>query len=223
MIKPTVFPIFPTALGAFELEDERHVELKKACLELIDSENCSSIYPDHGARNLTHYRDGINDNLFAALPPWVKGWFLECVTFFAEEVLEYALIDGIQLHECWLNKCDQNGYQDKHNHANSLITGTYYVNFIEQIAHAPLEMEKRPVGSTQPFFALPRKGLNEFNSEVFTVPCREGVLFLWESHLGHGYKDNQGDNRITISFNAFPKFFSNGQYTFRIAMDKKEE
>ena len=83
MIKPTVFPIFPTALGAFELEDEKQAQLKKACLQLLEYETPSSNYPDHDRRKLTHYRDGKGDNLFTALPPWVKGWFTECVTFFA--------------------------------------------------------------------------------------------------------------------------------------------
>jgi ectoine hydroxylase-related dioxygenase (phytanoyl-CoA dioxygenase family) len=67
------------------------------------------------------------------------------------------------------------------------------------------------------------------NNEVLS---NEGELIIFPSQLNHGYNENNGDNRISLSMNFMPTIVTNGDYGWRcvnlnqhergVAFDEKE-
>ena len=130
----------------------------------------------------------------------------------------YYLQDGIIITDCWLNKCDAGGEQFYHTHANSYISGTYYVNYIRGI-HAPIGFRNKdfnPENCTVQYLDIPVKYPSKYNTQGAFVNYEEGDLLLWPSNIAHGYEDNLENNRISISFNVMPKYIHNQSYSFRI-------
>ena len=44
-----------------------------------------------------------------------------------------------------------------------------------------------------------------YNQWQLRISIEESSVLLWKSHLLHGWEINEGDNRITRSFNVMPK------------------
>ena len=111
-----------------------------------------------------------------------------------------------------MNVCKQGSLQPTHSHANSFVSGTYFVNF-EPGKHAPLvflNMKDLP----QQFLEVRGNAMKK----IAVVKHEEGTLLLWQSHVLHGYEENRKDNRITISFNVMPTtILSDGDYGFRVS------
>ena len=62
-------------------------------------------------------------------------------------------------YSCWMNETPKGGFQIPHNHDNSLISGTYYVNFVKGM-HAPIKFmnpEKVALNKTTPYLDLDSK------------------------------------------------------------------
>merc|ERR1711991_560428 len=43
-----------------------------------------------------------------------------------------------------------------------------------------------------------------------------GRLFMWESHVLHGFKPNIHPDRVTVAMNLIPTVVSNGDYGWRV-------
>ena len=56
---------------------------------------------------------------------------------------------------------------------------------------------------------------SEFNQND-VIYAKEGELVLFPSHTTHGYRENKGDNRVTISMNIMPTVVTNGDYGWRV-------
>ena len=55
------------------------------------------------------------------------------------------------------------------------------------------------------------------------VVVNEGELIIFPSQIIHGYGNNKGDNRITLSMNMMPTIVTNGDYGWRcINLNKTE-
>ena len=60
---------------------------------------------------------------------------------------------------------------------------------------------------------------NDLNSVGWRMgDLSEGQLVIWPSTLEHGYKRNEGNNRISIAVNFLPEYIDNGGYKFKIGM-----
>ena len=145
-------------------------------------------------------------------------WIEEQAEIFCREVKGDHLVDGVIITDSWLNVCGSGGMQAPHYHTNSYISGLYYVNFDADI-HAPTYFYKTQSGH---MFAptTPNISLMTDTNTKFTEPqqfiAQEGELILWSSELIHGYKTNQGDTRVTLSFNIMPKIVSSGEYGWKV-------
>ncbi len=118
------------------------------------------------------------------------------------------------LRESWLNKCDKDGTQYRHNHGNSLLSYTLYLNYDFQKGHAPLYFERPSYNSHQFFSVLSWTKWTAARNILYEI--MEGDLLVWPSQLVHGYFRNNGDNRITISGNALLKKIYNKGYSLEI-------
>jgi uncharacterized protein (TIGR02466 family) len=108
------------------------------------------------------------------------------------------------LKEMWVNVLDHGGRQAMHNHANSFISGVVYLTPTHPSAQTVFM--KSP-GGTEFMFKNDHEGMtpNEFCADKWVSPAPEpGDMVLFPSYLMHAVPPNQGERRITLSFNAIP-------------------
>jgi uncharacterized protein (TIGR02466 family) len=213
-----VIEMFPVKIGSYTFPYKDKTRLKQICFIIIDKYKNNREYttqnPDSGY--LTHYFDpylNINSSLldypgFETFNSWIK----RCSIDYINNTLGYDC-DNVVITQCWINDCSKGGSQPPHNHTNSLISGTYYVNFIPAM-HAPLIFIK-PKIECKPYLELERNNTACSNDSYASVQQYEGNLLLWESHNIHAYKTNNTDNRISISFNVIPETLP-GMYGFKL-------
>jgi len=206
------FDLFPSSVFSIKYPD--HKNLKQQVLSLL---NDTSLQRDGVSPNLFHYK---NDNdtslLYESLFKDFKNWVEDICYNYVTQILGYQLNDKIIVTDSWLNKCDKGGFQYPHYHSNSYISGTYYLNFQE--GHSPLIFLKESTipHSSKPVMALEKTDMiTQYNSDVTVYP-EESELVLWQSSLTHGFKDNNVDNRITISMNFMPTIMTHSKYGYRV-------
>lgn len=223
-LKHTTYEIFPIKIGSYAVDDRIKSIVKDKCFNICND-------PQEGEKNrrivagpglhpveehqptLKHYFQGQHSLLdlqeFQEFDQWIK----QCSLHYIRYTLGMECGENLLVTGCWLNKCDADGFQDLHNHANSLVSGTYFVNLHQ--GHAPIRFVNphtpTPHNVNGPIMILPtRKRIDEIE-----MPRKEGTLLLWESHLNHYYVGNGADNRLSISFNVVPEIVFDGTYGFR--------
>ena len=99
--------------------------------------------------------------------------------------------------QSWANFNTTNTSHHKHWHANSLISGVFFVDgfktpirFSSKSSLFPLEFQYNE--------------FNDLNSESYNIELEKGVLLLFPSMLEHEVESNlTNSQRITISFNTW--------------------
>ena len=132
--------------------------------------------------------------------------------------------EEVVVTDAWLNVGKKGSVLQWHNHANSYISGTYFVN-LNPNQHSLLGFKNDRIISNfnSPAITIPinDKKSTAYNSVEFNAFVPEGKILLWRSHLVHGYNiPNKGDNRITLSFNIMPKECTDGNiFSFKVSSD----
>jgi len=121
------------------------------------------------------------------------------------------------MKEMWVNVMDAGWRQAMHNHANSFISGVVYLTPTHPGSQTVFM--KSPGGTD---FLLkndhPGTTPNEFNSDKWISPAPEpGDMILFPSYLMHAVPPNQGERRITLSFNAIPVQLDSWGYVIRLS------
>lgn len=119
------------------------------------------------------------------------------------------------LKEMWVNVLDHGGRQAMHNHANSFISGVVYLTPTHPSSQTVFM--KSPGGS-EFMFRNDHQGMtpNEFSADKWVSPAPEpGDMVLFPSYLMHAVPPNQGERRITLSFNAIPAQLDSWGYVIR--------
>jgi uncharacterized protein (TIGR02466 family) len=119
------------------------------------------------------------------------------------------------LKEMWVNVLDTGGHQAMHNHANSFMSGVVYLTPTHPSSHTVFM--KSP-GGTEFMFKNDHKGMTpgEFNADKWISPAPQpGDMVLFPSYLMHAVPPNEGDRRITLSFNAVPSQLNSWGYVTR--------
>ncbi len=128
-----------------------------------------------------------------------------------KELMNYSESGDLEIINAWFNLCEVGGSQPAHNHANSLLSGTLYLNTDEFTAldfyhpvssssyHA--ELYDKPADKANPH------GL-KFHQRQARIRVKNGDCLFWPSHLKHGYQNNQTSGRLTLSFNLMPSLLN---------------
>jgi uncharacterized protein (TIGR02466 family) len=106
--------------------------------------------------------------------------------------------------EMWTNMLENGGSQTLHSHANSFTSGVFYLT--PSHPGCKTVFVRPPGGSDFSFRHHTRSAaMGPFNAGKYVLPEAEpGDLVLFPSYLYHEVPRNQGDQRITVSFNAIP-------------------
>jgi uncharacterized protein (TIGR02466 family) len=119
------------------------------------------------------------------------------------------------LKEMWVNVLDTGGRQALHNHANSFISGVIYLTPTHPASQTVFM--KSPGGS-EFMFKNDHEGITptEFSADKWVSPAPEpGDMVLFPSYLMHAVPPNQGERRITLSFNSIPAQLDSWGYVIR--------
>ena len=211
-----VFTIFPTTVARYNYKN--HNKFKKDLLNLLDTTDDVRIDND---LNSKHYFERNSKFLDLDIFKDFKKFLIESADAYCNELMRYQC--NTVITESWINQTDSNFSQYMHNHGNSFISATYYVNY-DSNKHSPIEFQNNRHKQTQlPYLMLQPTEYNELNSLGWKMgDLSEGQLVIWPSNLEHGYKSNAGDNRISIAINFLPEYIDNGGYKFKIGMVSDE-
>lgn len=106
--------------------------------------------------------------------------------------------------EMWTNMLETGGSQALHSHANSFVSGIFYLTPSHPACKTVFV---RPPGGYDFSFRHHTRSatVGPYNAGKYVLPEAEpGDLVLFPSYLYHEVPRNQGDQRITVSFNAIP-------------------
>jgi len=156
-------------------------------------------------------RNKASDNLShtAVLRPEDSPLFVEAATLITPKIVDMgALMFGDRLgwaiKEMWVNVLDTGGLQAMHNHANSFISGVAYLTRTHPDSQTVF---LKPSGGSEFVFRHEHADITPtpFNADRWVSPApAPGDLVLFPSYVLHAVPPNQGERRITLSFNAIP-------------------
>ena len=178
--------LFPTAIGFYELDKpvtEKELQFIK------DLETRSN---DGNTTSVDNYllKSKEMKRIAAFIDKSVQSYFKE-VYAPKHEVKPYVT-------QSWANYTNKGQFHHKHNHANSFISGVFYV--AADAAKDRIFFYKD--GYQQ--IKVTTEDWNQWNSESWWFPVETGKIVLFPSNLTHMVETVQSeDTRISIAFNTF--------------------
>ena len=104
--------------------------------------------------------------------------------------------------QSWLNYTKKDQFHHIHNHANSYVSGVFYIAADHKVDKITFHRS----GSGLQKIKLEATKFNPFNSQTWFYTVQTGDLVLFPSHLSHGVDIKKETNsRISLSFNVFFK------------------
>jgi uncharacterized protein (TIGR02466 family) len=212
-----IHALFPTPLGSYQ-GFAYHDQLLALVLEQLEEAEAHQNGQDS---NLSHYYDRSGAGFLDFQKPLIqelRSWILQCSLDFVCNALGLRC-DELIIASSWLNRCAVGGSQAAHSHENSLVSGTYYLNFSQ--GHAPIQFWRPAAAAVAnvPYLSLasdPAHQQNAFSAQQIQIAPSAGGLLLWPSHLLHGHSGNAAANRLTLSFNLLPRRLVGSSYSLEI-------
>ena len=216
-----IFNINPEPIGLFTLPTEKHIRYKKEIQHILENapENLNQKFK--GEPYSKHVCNGVNQNIFNSFPE-LKELKSDITTILITYIQKIGfLCDEFVINSAWVNKSNKNATLNMHHHANSFISGNYFVNY-DPLKHSPLlfQNDRRTGNNYRQTIEIPKTPSKSttYNIDACSLPAKEGQILIWRSNIIHGYfSPNQADNRQTLSFNSMPKTLSTGTYTFTVS------
>ena len=117
---------------------------------------------------------------------------------YSDTVMCYKDIE-LYITQSWLNYYDPKEFHHQHYHANSIVSGVFYiaVNTEDKIQF----YDRKP----KDMLVFNRSSYNQYNSLHWWWPVAVNQLFLFPSNMEHGVPsiENAEQMRISLSFNTF--------------------
>ena len=102
--------------------------------------------------------------------------------------------------QSWLNYTKNKQFHHTHSHANSYVSGVFYINADKKVDKIKFYKDNNSL------FKLKTTKFNIFNSDSWWYSIKTGDVILFPSSLRHGVNKKEGKNiRISLSFNVFLK------------------
>jgi uncharacterized protein (TIGR02466 family) len=172
-------------------------ELKDAAVAAIRSSKIENNLRS-GQLFHTEVADPRNNNLFQTIAELAGPKLVDFGELLFGEKLRWTV------KEMWTNMLETGGNQTLHAHANSFISGIFYLTSSHPASRTVFV---RPPGGYDFSFRHHTRSaaIGPYNAGKYLLPEAEpGDLVLFPSYLYHEVPRNQGEQRITIAFNAIP-------------------
>ena len=126
----------------------------------------------------------------------LTSFFKECIDDYCNTIINSE--QRLVITQLWGNRNPKGSKHHEHVHPNSIISGVFYLRQDPKLP--PIQFSK----SNQDSMQLDPRKYNNYNAEIFLLPCTSGELILFPSNLRHGVPVNIGEEeRISLSFNTF--------------------
>ena len=190
----TLHNLFPVQLGQY------HSELSSKQISSLD--NIITVSQDDSSREFYKVSHGQNLLDRPSLLE-LKNFILNSSSHFL--VNTFGLTNTIHIANSWINISLPSSSQGFHSHANSLISGTYYISFDSSIHPSLVLKHPRAQCSFSAYEDMPFLP-TIYNSPLFKPSYSQGDLLLWPSYLEHGFFANMNCSdsltpRVSLSFN----------------------
>lgn len=116
------------------------------------------------------------------------------------------------IKEMWMNFLATGGHQAMHSHANSFISGVFYLTDSHLSAKTVFH---NTMGARQFVFSNnhAESANTPYNSDRWAATDMKcGDLLLFPSYMLHAVPRNEGEERITVAFNALPERLKSWDY-----------
>ena len=193
-------PIFPILVGKAQLEfDQNMINVWKNYIRTTEKATLSHEHINPSARPTQDYLT-INERL---LDSFIFGQLKEEIT---SQARLYATESNIPFED--LQICNSWGYQigldnnpvNYHSHANSMISGVYYLT-----EGAPIEFRSHHFPVKNSPFAIEPLYAPKPEKFIHQIFPKENLLIFFPSSLEHRVLKNFIDERYCIAFNIIPK------------------
>ena len=137
----------------------------------------------------------------------IKSFIEHKINFFVQSIIKPKHNFNCYITESWLNFNKKGDSHQKHSHANSFLSGVFYVNVAGQDSITFLSPTKN-------LLTVEKFEENELNSDYARIKIKQGDLIIFYSHLDHKVDINQtNETRISLSFNTFIKGKISDEFT----------
>ncbi len=116
------------------------------------------------------------------------------------------------IKEMWMNRLSTGGHQVMHSHANSFVSGVIYLTNSDDSAKTVFH---NTMGARQFIFSNnhSESTTTPYNADRWSASdMQKGDLMLFPSYVLHAVPRNEGEERITLAFNALPQRLKSWDY-----------
>ncbi len=129
----------------------------------------------------------------------LKNWFLEQLDYYKTNIMGADI--EMYITQSWTSLNPKGAWFHQHNHVNSIVSGTFYLQANKDSPYFVLHRPKNEF-----VYNFHPKEYNIFNSQLIKIPVSTNKLILFPSQLEHHVDANQTEmDRISLAFNSFFK------------------
>lgn len=181
-------PIFPTAVGRFELNRDFTETEREFLFNLKTRPNKGNITSEN---NYILKEECLID---------LEKFCAESVNTYLQEIYRPNDNVSVCITQSWVNYTSKNQFHHQHTHPNSFLSGVFYIN--ADISHDKIFF----YNSSAREYKFNTVEYNAFNSDSWWLETGNGILYLFPSNLPHSVETiNRDFTRISLSFNTFFK------------------
>ena len=186
-INMNIVKLFPTSVGVFKLP-----KLSEDQMSWILSQDLRSNVNNKTSKNACLLDHAVLDSLRFNIE--------SCINEYATNISKTPSNVSLKITQSWCNYARMGDSHHKHSHANSILSGVYYVQTDKE---DKIHFYKS-AGNVLPIQITPTE-YNDFNSTSWWLPSTQGTLLLFPSHLHHSVSErtHNGPDRVSLSFNTF--------------------
>ena len=181
--------LFPTAIAVHKLVS---LDVPAALARVREMDY---VFDQGNRGQYTHSQALLADPYFAE----VKAEIEEVCTDFARSHGHW--VEGVGVCSSWANRIPQGHTINAHSHANSYISGSFYLT-----GGAPIEFFNRGLNDNVFQFA-PAKTFDQTNIRTYGsvyFDIEPGSLIVFPSGMVHGVREHTGEDRYSVAFNTLP-------------------
>jgi len=181
--------VFPTAVITSYCKEFNLTNKEKQIIWNYKYDNDSNYHNCHASKNGRILEDGGLKRL--------KNHCQKYLDIYVKEIMKCD--NKIQITNSWGNYSFTGNSHNLHRHANSILSGIYYVQCSDSVPF--LEFESQ---TSRYFLEYKIKEHTIFNSSTYQINLKDGMIVIFPSHLWHTVPQNRSKNwRISVAFNSF--------------------
>ena len=164
------------------------------------AEYCYKVKEEKPGVNISNRGGWHSGELITPIPSALEQLFNELTVFANDVPQRYMGTSDLVLGNWWININGKYDYNTPHDHQNSVLSGTYYVQVPEENM-GDLMLHR---GDNAEFFLTSKVKREQTMANAMSIPCpvKESMFYLFPSWVKHSVERNNTDSeRISIAFN----------------------